>query len=241
MSDLYGSVELAAFTVSDYVSAFQAVPLPHRDRELLVTNYHTPGRTITAKQMAQTLGFSSHGAANLHYGSLAKRVGEHLGVVPEFAALLVLVSMDWPGGECEWTLRPQVAAALEQLGWVQGFRAVLPEEVSGEMLEGSTFRVIVNAYERSPVARERCIQHYGPVCVICGFNFGRVYGPVVEGLIHVHHLRPLSEIGGAYTVDPVADLRPVCPNCHAVLHSRTPVYSIEEVRNFLKHTGIGTW
>jgi predicted HNH restriction endonuclease len=43
----------------------------------------------------------------------------------------------------------------------------------------------------------------------------------------------LSEIGGEYIVDPVADLRPVCPNCHAVLHRRIPAYSIEEVRVFL--------
>jgi predicted HNH restriction endonuclease len=37
-----------------------------------------------------------------------------------------------------------------------------------------------------------------------------------------------------YVVDPVADLRPVCPNCHAVLHSRRPAYSIEEVRGLLE-------
>jgi predicted HNH restriction endonuclease len=30
------------------------------------------------------------------------------------------------------------------------------------------------------------------------------------------------------------DLRPVCPNCHAVLHHRVPAFSIEEVRTFLQ-------
>jgi 5-methylcytosine-specific restriction protein A len=27
----------------------------------------------------------------------------------------------------------------------------------------------------------------------------------------------------------VNDLKPVCPNCHAMLHRRTPPYSIEEL------------
>ncbi len=34
-----------------------------------------------------------------------------------------------------------------------------------------------------------------------------------EGFIHVHHLKPLSEVGYEYRVDPIRDLRPVCPNC----------------------------
>ena len=63
------------------------------------------------------------------------------------------------------------------------------------------------------------------------------YGEVAEGLIHVHHLRSLSEVGEEYIVDPIADLRPVCPNCHAVLHTRTPPFSIEEVVTFLNGGG----
>ncbi|HSX81067.1 MAG TPA: HNH endonuclease [Candidatus Saccharimonadia bacterium] len=51
--------------------------------------------------------------------------------------------------------------------------------------------------------------------------------------IHVHHCRPLSEIAGEYVVDPIEDLRPVCPNCHAVIHRRTPPFTIEEVRSML--------
>ena len=43
----------------------------------------------------------------------------------------------------------------------------------------------------------------------------------------------LSEVGREYVVDPVTDLRPVCPNCHAVLHARKPAYSIEDVRELL--------
>lgn len=129
----------------------------------------------------------------------------------------------------------QLAALAANNGSSVSRVRVFPEEVpfAGVYREGSVSKVTVNAYERNAAARQRCIQHYGTDCCVCGFSFGRTYGMVVEGLIHVHHLRPLSEIGADYTVDPVADLRPVCPNCHAVLHSRTPAFSIEEVKTLL--------
>jgi hypothetical protein len=112
---------------------------------------------------------------------------------------------------------------------------VFPDEVATNRSyrEGSVAQVLVNRYERDPRARAACIDAHGSNCSICGMDFGTMYGPEAEGYIHVHHLRPLSEIAEEYEIDPVADLRPVCPNCHAILHRRMPSYSIEEVRGFL--------
>jgi hypothetical protein len=115
----------------------------------------------------------------------------------------------------------------------------------GEFTEGSTFyegakrRVTVNAYERDPTARLRCIEHYGCLCFICRFDFFASFGPVAEGFIQVHHLRPLSEIGAGYAVNPITDLRPVCPNCHAVIHLGGCTRSIDEVRRMLNSPGSG--
>jgi 5-methylcytosine-specific restriction protein A len=94
-------------------------------------------------------------------------------------------------------------------------------------------RVVVNAYERNPHARRRCIEHHGSACCICGFDFGKVYGAALAGFIHVHHLRALSDIKSEYAVNPVEDLRPVCPNCHAALHAGGECRSIEEVRRMM--------
>ena len=111
------------------------------------------------------------------------------------------------------------------------------DEVEDERLirEGARCQVTVNAYERDPSARRQCIEHHGTSCLICGFSFEAVYGELAQGFIHVHHLRPLSEIGSEYTLDPVEDLIPVCPNCHAVFHLRKPAFSTEEVTEFLRH------
>jgi 5-methylcytosine-specific restriction enzyme A len=111
----------------------------------------------------------------------------------------------------------------------------LPDEIDslGPIWEGARYHVTVNAYERNSEAKRRCKEHYGTSCYICGFSFGAVYGEVAEGYIHVHHLRALSEIGGEYVVNPVDDLRPVCPNCHAVIHLGGKCRTIEEVRQLL--------
>jgi hypothetical protein len=111
---------------------------------------------------------------------------------------------------------------------------VLPEEISAAGLtEGAVRTITVNAYERNPKARRQCIGVHGSNCCICGFSFGAVYGPEADGYIHVHYIRPLSEIGGEYEVDAVNDLRPVCPNCHAVLHLGGKCRTIDDVRRLL--------
>ena len=113
---------------------------------------------------------------------------------------------------------------------------VPPEEISeiGNLYEGTRKQISVNAYERNQVARNRCLEHYGFQCVVCEQYMSEIYGTVAEKLIHVHHLKPLSEIQDGYEVNPIADLRPVCPNCHAVIHRRKPPYTIEEVKDFLE-------
>lgn len=114
----------------------------------------------------------------------------------------------------------------------------LPEEVaqSTRYVEGAIRRITVNAYERNLEARRQCIAVHGFRCCICGFDFGVVYGPEFAGFIHVHHRRPLCEIAGDYEVDPVEDLQPVCPNCHAVIHHGGQLRDTGEVGELLKGT-----
>lgn len=148
-------------------------------------------------------------------------------------------------GDCPILNRNQLwARVLRDIGpadtdtadTVQSLEFSLPDEVlpSVEFVEGAVRQITVNAYERDPKVRRRCIAAHGTDCCVCGFSFGDRYGSVADGYIHVHHLRPLAEVGGEHVVDPVLDLRPVCPNCHAVLHRRVPAFSIEDVQAFLQ-------
>lgn len=100
--------------------------------------------------------------------------------------------------------------------------------------EGAVVSRLVNAYERSDKARAACIAEHGTSCCVCGFNFADNYGEEARGLIHVHHLKPLSEIGEEYEVDPSKDLCPVCPNCHAVIHLGGGCRSIEDMHTIVR-------
>lgn len=113
---------------------------------------------------------------------------------------------------------------------------IFSEEVENNKVftEGTLKQILVNQYERDPKAREVCINHYGFICKVCEFDFEKKYGEIGKGFIHVHHLKPLSEIGKEYKLNPITDLLPVCPNCHAMLHKKKPPFSIEELINRMK-------
>lgn len=103
-----------------------------------------------------------------------------------------------------------------------------------ELFEGIKKEIVVNAYERNPTARNKCIEHYGFSCQICDFNFQEVFGEIGKNFIHVHHIKPLSEIDAEYVVNPINDLIPICPNCHAMIHKKKPAYTIDEIKNLMK-------
>lgn len=99
--------------------------------------------------------------------------------------------------------------------------------------EGAIKTMQLDKAERSTAARAACIAHWGTACVVCGLDFGRTYGHIGEGFIHVHHLTPLADSTGEHDVNPVTDMRPVCPNCHAMLHTSQPPLTPEDLRRLL--------
>lgn len=116
------------------------------------------------------------------------------------------------------------------------FFELAPTEIVDSELglpEGAKQAASVNKYERSPGNRKACIDAFGADCQICGFSFTREFGGIGEGYIHVHHLIPVSKMGGEYRINPVEDLIPVCPNCHAMLHKREPPFTPQELREVM--------
>lgn len=109
------------------------------------------------------------------------------------------------------------------------------EHSDEEYYEGTKIKILVNKFERDTKARDKCIEHYGAICVACKFDFKEEYGDIGKGFIHVHHKVPLSKIKKTYKVDPINDLIPVCPNCHAMIHKRKPIpFTIDDIKEKLK-------
>lgn len=222
------------FTASEYVSAFQKLQVAPSYLQMLLANYYAPNRTLTASMMANAMGYDHYGAANLHYGKLGGLVGEKLGwnPLPKYK-INVLVDFEKEDREWLWIMKPAVAEAIKLLGWDED-ASTIPEEIDKPIYEGAVKRIPINAYERSTRAREECLLHYGCKCIVCDTNLSDIYGEIAQGRIHVHHLKPLSEINSEYQIDPIADLRPICPNCHYIIHLNAPPYSVEEMRELIK-------
>lgn len=136
-------------------------------------------------------------------------------------------------------LLPIITAAERSLMERRGQEVAVPDTLAHEVPsfgvfpEGSKKTITVNAYERSAEARAACIAHFGLVCSVCGFDFEETYGNLGRGFIHVHHLVPIASVAGDYEVNPIDHLRPVCPNCHEMLHRRQPPLSIDELKRIL--------
>jgi 5-methylcytosine-specific restriction protein A len=116
---------------------------------------------------------------------------------------------------------------------ISTLKTIVPDDVYDE---GSVDNTHKDFYERSRLARRKCIEEKGIRCSICGMSFEETYGPVGKGFIHVHHIKPISEFGEAHKVNPKKDLIPVCPNCHAMLHRKINGHylSVEELRSLLE-------
>lgn len=230
-------------SVDQYVEGLKTIEPQMNDsqRRLLVEQYHAPDRSVTGKQLAALAGLKSWRPVNSQYGRLG-----HL-----FCDATEYESDKNEGGRYHWwavwslgystskgfvwEMLSEVAEALERLGWVAPGEAKIPEEIVSEdrYIEGATRRIAVNAYERNREARRICLKHHGTRCTICAIDLELVYGSIAQGFIHVHHLKPLSEVGVQYEVDPITDLRPVCPNCHSIIHLGKRTRSIEEVKELL--------
>lgn len=71
-------------------------------------------------------------------------------------------------------------------------------------------------------------------CSGCGCNFEKKYGEIGKGFIHVHHVKQVSDMGKDNKIDPIKDVRPVYPNCHAMIHKQRVPYTVNELKDLMK-------
>lgn len=231
---------------SDYIHALEILSGQNKITEMqeaiLLTQYRSPNFTIPASELGRLLGCHTI-EINNHYGRLGHMIADVLNLRPDLRETggyrwWAVLSEGWTEKKkFQWKMYESVVQAIKTLGWETLNSTQIPEEIDPEkllLIEGSVHQILVNAYERSLKARTKCIEHYGCICYVCGFSFSEVYGALGQGFIHVHHLKPLAEISETYVVDPIADLRPVCPNCHAMLHRKNPPLAIENLKELIR-------
>ncbi len=122
-----------------------------------------------------------------------------------------------------------------------GFSGALSakEAANDPDFEGAARQVTSNRYERKKSLRDACIRHAKKshnghlFCCVCKFDFSRSFGEIGHDFIHIHHKNPLGNQQKEHLVDPIKDLVPVCPNCHAMIHRGGQNRSISKIRELL--------
>ena len=114
-----------------------------------------------------------------------RSVAEHRRMLDEegFSRESAVNALNQQGRRTNWDVVSELMSLTREQHLAE-CRAILQEACSlpGELgqyellTEGAVCQVLVNRYEREPLARQRWIAHYGATCVVCGFNFGAVYG-----------------------------------------------------------------
>jgi len=219
------------------------------DLNILKIVYKSKNHEIEASEIASKLNIPHHVVINLQISRFSKRVIHKTGVQPPLRRdgkprwwHVPFLGYE-KAGNFPWIMRPELVIAFEEVFGQSNTELVYSEEITIEdissLSEGTVRQVFVNRYERNRKARSICIAHYGSKCVVCGFDFEKTYGPIGKDKIHIHHLIPLSEIQKEYEVDPIRDLRPVCPNCHLIIHSKREPFTIEEVREMITMSNNG--
>ena len=208
------------------------------EKNLLSAVYYFQQCEATAPQLAQVLGYSHFAPVNSIVGRLGKKIGEALNIPLRqrdngtFAGWDVIFFGENTDEGFLWTLKDEIKEALEKSNWLTYDK--IPEEIDNSidvnLIEGSSKKVSINSYERNPIARKLCVERFGYKCFVCGFDFEEFYGEIGKEYIHVHHIKPISEIGKEYKINPETDLKPVCPNCHSMIHRFKETLSIEELK-----------
>ncbi|MEE1132200.1 MAG: HNH endonuclease [Caryophanon sp.] len=230
------------FTADDWYGFLtDASIFKESDIEFVTTLYHFPNGKATATDIAQQMGVM-YPSLNLKEAAIVKRIMKrrHDVAYPkrEDGTYRYWNTLFY-GGDAEkkgmyyWQLRDELKEALTR--YLQKEPAQIAQEIShteAEVLyEGAKKSIIVNRYERNETARKQCLAHYGYTCTVCELRFEEMYGDIGENFIEVHHVTPLHTINERYVVNPIRDLRPVCSNCHSMLHRGNVL--IEELRDVL--------
>lgn len=88
--------------------------------------------------------------------------------------------------------------------------------------EGKVLYRLHRRYERSRAlveqAKRKHMERLGLLsCQLCDFDFQKAYGPIGQGYIEAHHVKPVADMQPGDTTK-IKDLLLVCSNCHRMLH-----------------------
>lgn len=97
--------------------------------------------------------------------------------------------------------------------------------------------------KRSKKLRDAAIEHYRQTdgklyCAVCDFCFETMYGEIGKDYIEIHHENPVYQYSDdgfeAYIPEAVEKVKPLCANCHRMIHrnAKRPM-TVEELKRLI--------
>jgi 5-methylcytosine-specific restriction protein A len=92
--------------------------------------------------------------------------------------------------------------------------------------------------ERNGKAARAAKKHHGTRCQACDLDFGESYGPLGDGFIEAHHLRPIASLeeGVAFAYDVALDFAVLCSNCHRMIHRSDEPADVDALRRIIRRS-----
>lgn len=173
---------------------------------------------------------TSHGTRMVFSANLARAIAE-----------TAVFKARWPNSEELWAVA-SLCWAVEYARTDKNRDKFLTENDSDALAsfpEGRRVRRMHWLHERNAVVVKKAKVRWkkrDPLlrCAVCDFSFSEAYGPTGEGFIEAHHRVPLGELSGRRETR-VADLAPVCGNCHRMLHYGAQSRTVDQLKALLEN------
>jgi hypothetical protein len=135
------------------------------------------------------------------------------------------------GDQQRYTVRPLTDEDVQRIE--KELTRVSADRRHAEAMEGECYQrqVIFRTRNRTLIAAKKAISDCR--CEVCGMSFVERYGQIGKGYIVAHHEKPIGSRKRASRTT-LEEIRLVCPNCHAMLHQKTPAMSIELLRKIFE-------
>lgn len=102
-----------------------------------------------------------------------------------------------------------------------------------EALEGQAYRKEATFRRRNRALIQAKKANSDYCCEVCTFNFERTYGSIGREYIIAHHIEPLFKRSSQSKTE-LKDIALLCGNCHAIVHTKNPPLSPEQLRKLLR-------
>lgn len=134
----------------------------------------------------------------------------------------------------------EVQMAVDQAGKASAQKQWIVYDENEMVLEGKKTQQLSTVKSRSKKIRDAALAHYRDEdshirCAVCGFDFEEAYGSLGKDYIELHHEHPICQYSheGVEQIlaDAVANMKPLCANCHRMIHRDSSLHlSVEALR-----------